>query len=242
VDKSLKGKECGTGIGQREDGRFYARFVNKHGKRQGKYFFVLAEARNWLEDARYADRHDNMFAPADIILDTWFEYWIDNIVGDLAPNTRRNYRERYIHNIQPVIGSMLLAEIKPMHCKMVLNKMGDKYAGSTIRQVYIAMGAMLKSALMNDLIAKHPMNGVRYTKPIRAVEDNKYLTIEEQQRFLETAKRSHNATKPVSNVSLCTPSDTHTPQEQLRAACSPKCCKSCLDTQVLKRLWIDMFM
>jgi len=192
VGKSLKGKECGTGIGQREDGGFYARFVNKHGKRQGKYFFVLAEARNWLEDARYADRHDNMVVPTDIILDTWFEYWIDNIVGDLAPNTRRNYRERYIHNIQPVIGSMLLAEIKPMHCKMVLNKMGDKYAGSTIRQVYIAMGTMLKSALMNDLIAKHPMYGVRYTKPIRAVEDNKYLTIEEQQRFLETAKRSRS--------------------------------------------------
>ncbi|WP_369282192.1 tyrosine-type recombinase/integrase [Oscillibacter sp. GMB15532] len=85
-----------------------------------------------------------------------------------------------------------MAEIKPMLCKMVLNKMGDKYAGSTIRQVYIAMGTMLKSALMNDLIAKHPMNGVRYTKPIRAVEDNKYLTVEEQQKFLEAAKRSRS--------------------------------------------------
>lgn len=57
-----------------------------------------------------------------------------------------------------------------MHCKMVLNKMEDKYAGSTIRQAYITMGTMLKSALMNDLVAKHPMNGVRYTKPVRAVE------------------------------------------------------------------------
>ena len=192
MGKNLKGKECGIGISQRKDGLFYARFVNKRGKRHGKYFSVLSEARNWLEDARYADRHDNIFVPTDMILDTWFEYWIDNIVGDLAPNTRRNYRERYTHNIQPVIGRMLLAEIKPMHCKMVLNKMEDKYAGSTIRQVYIAMGTMLKSALMNDLIAKHPMNGVRYTKPICAVEDNKYLTVEEQQKFLKTAKRSHN--------------------------------------------------
>lgn len=192
MGKNLKGKECGKGICQRKDGQYYARFVNKRGKRQENYFATLPEARNWLEDARYADKHDNVFAPSDMTVDTWFEYWIENIVGDLAPNTRRNYRERYIHNVQPVIGTMLLSDVKPMHCKMVLNKMEDKYAGSTIRQTYIAMGTMFKSALMNDMIAKHPMNGVRYTKPVRSVDDIKYLTVEEQQRFLEVAKRSHN--------------------------------------------------
>lgn len=192
MGKNLKGKECGKGICQRKDGQYYARFVNKHGKRQQDYFFTLPEARNWLEDARYADKHDSIFSPSNMTLDTWFEYWIDNIVGDLAPNTRRNYRERYIHNIQPVIGNMVLSDIKPMHCKMVLNKMDDNYAGSTIRQAYITMGTMLKSAVMNDLIIKHPMNGVRYTKPVRAVDDIKYLTVEDQQIFLETAKRSHN--------------------------------------------------
>ena len=192
MGKNLKGKECGKGICQRKDGQYYARFVNKRGKRHENYFATLPEARNWLEDARYADKHDNVFAPSDMTVDTWFEYWIENIVGDLAPNTRRNYRERYIHNVQPVIGTMLLSDVKPMHCKMVLNKMEDKYAGSTIRQTYIAMGTMFKSALMNDMIAKHPMNGVRYTKPVRSVDDIKYLTVEEQQRFLEVAKRSHN--------------------------------------------------
>lgn len=82
--------------------------------------------------------------------------------------------------------------MKPLHCKMVLNLMDDHYAGSTIRQAYIMMGTMFRSALMNDLITKHPMNGVRYTKPVRAADDIKCLTVEEQQRFLEAAKRSHN--------------------------------------------------
>ena len=45
---------------------------------------------------------------------------------------------------------------------------------------------------MNDMILKHPMNGVLYTKPVRAVDDIHFLTIDEQQKFLETAKRSHN--------------------------------------------------
>ena len=192
MGKSLKGKECGKGICQRKDGLFYARFVDKRGKRHEKYFPTLPEARNWLDDAKYADKHDNVFVPSDMTVDTWFEYWISNIVGDLAPNTRRNYRERYEHNIQPVIGKMLLSDIKPMHCKMVLNRMNDDYAGSTIRQAYITMGTMLRAAVMNDLIAKHPMDGVRYTKPVRAVNDIKFLTVQEQQRFLEVAKRSHN--------------------------------------------------
>lgn len=192
MGKNLKGKECGKGICQRKDGLYYARFVDKHGKRHEKYFATIPEARNWLDDARYADKHDNVFVPSDMTVDTWFEYWIKNVVGDLSPNTRRNYRERYTRNIQPVIGNMLLADVKPMHCKMVFNYMEPKYAGGTIRQAYIAMGTMFKSALMNDLIIKHPMNGVRFSKPVRAVDDIKFLTIDEQNKFLEVAKRSHN--------------------------------------------------
>ena len=36
------------------------------------------------------------------------------------------------------------------------------------------------------------MDGVRYTKPVRAVNDIKFLTVEEQKKFLEVAKPSHN--------------------------------------------------
>ena len=125
-------------------------------------------------------------------VDSWFSFWIDNLIVDLAPNTKRNYRERYRINIQPVIGNMRLCDVKPMHCKIVLNQMETTYAGSTIRQAYITMGTMFRAAVMNDMLIKHPMDGVRYTKPVRAVDDIKFLTVEEQKKFLEAAKRSHN--------------------------------------------------
>ena len=70
--------------------------------------------------------------------------------------------------------------------------MDATYAGSTIRQTYITMSTMFRSAVMNDMITKHPMDGVRYTKPVRAVSDIKFLTVDEQEAFLEAAKRSHN--------------------------------------------------
>jgi integrase len=192
MGKNLKGKDCGKGIYQRKDGLYSARFVDRAGKRHEKYFQTLPEARNWIEDAKYADKHDDVFVATDTTVDEWFNFWIENIVVDLAPNTLRNYRERYVRNIQPVIGKMLIANVKPMHCKKVFIQMDADYAGSTIRQAYITMGTMFKAAKMNDLIAKHPMDGVRFTKPVRAVDDIHYLTQEEQRLFLETARRSHN--------------------------------------------------
>ena len=107
MGKNLKGKECGKGICQRKDGLYYARFVDKTGKRHEKYLPTLPEARSWIEESKYADAHEDVFVATDTTVDQWFDSWIENIVGDLAPNTLRNYRERYVHNI-------LNPEVKPL--------------------------------------------------------------------------------------------------------------------------------
>ena len=70
--------------------------------------------------------------------------------------------------------------------------MDDDYSGSTIRQTYITMGVLFKAALMNGLISKHPMDGVKtMTKP-KPRSDIKFMSIEEQQKFMAVAKRSRN--------------------------------------------------
>ena len=192
MGKSLKGKECGAGICQRKDGKYAARFLTKDGTRREKHFLTLPEAKNWLADAKYEDKHNLFNAHAEMTVDEWYNYWMNNLICDLSPNTKRNYQERYKINIQPVLGSMHMCDVKPMHCKIVLNRMEVRYAGGTIKQAYIAMGTMFRAAVMNDIIPKHPMDGVRYTRPTRAVDDIKYLTVEEQKVFLEAAEKSHN--------------------------------------------------
>ena len=193
MGKNLKGRELGKGLSQRKDGRYSARYVDELGKRTEKYFHTLQEAKICLRDATNTPKpQSEAFIPSDLTVDGWFEFWITNIVSDLAPNTLRNYRERYRRNVQPVIGKMPLRDVRPMHCKMVLNRMEATYAGATIRQTYIAMGTMFRAAVMNEMIPKHPMDGVRFNKPIRSVSDIKFLTVEEQRKFLEVAKQSHN--------------------------------------------------
>ena len=192
MGKNLKGKECGKGICQRKDGLYHARFVTGGGKRVEEYFPTLLEARNWLEDAKYQDKHGKPVTSLDMTVDEWFEFWHAELLQGLAPDTKRNYRERYEHNIKSVLGDMRLADVKSMHCKMALNRIEKDCADSTIRQTYIAMGVMFKADKMNGMIEKHPMDGVRYTKPVRAVKDSRFLTVEEQHKFLEACRSTHN--------------------------------------------------
>lgn len=190
MGKNLKGKEIGKGLCQKSDGTYLARFVNCRGKRVEKCFKTLPEARNWLDEARQADKETNALLSPEITVDKWFEFWIKNLVADLAPNTLRNYRERYTRDARPIIGGLRLSDVKPMHSQMILKQMEANYAGSTMRQTYIMLGTMFKSALVNGMITKHPLDNVKTTKPVKAINDINFLTVGEQEKFLEVAKKS----------------------------------------------------
>ena len=71
--QNLKGKECGKGICQRKDGKYAARYTGKNGKRQEKHFLTLPEAKNWLADMQYEDKHDVYNPSSEMTVDAWFE-------------------------------------------------------------------------------------------------------------------------------------------------------------------------
>ena len=155
MGKDLKGKELGKGICQRKDGLYFAR-CQIQGNTHSSYFKTAKEAKSWLKELDKKPK-----AKRGMTVDQWYQYWMTNLISDLAPNTRRNYSERYHYNVGPYIGDIYLTELKPMHCKQVLNQMEPRYATSSIIQTYITMGTMLKAAMDNDLINKHPLTGIR---------------------------------------------------------------------------------
>ena len=193
MGKYIKGKKLPKGISQRkDDGKFIAGFVDKAGKRHQRRFDTMVEADKWLYEMRHQDEYGDGIDAEDITVDEWFEFWHAELIKDLAANTRRNYDERYHKNIKPVDGRMKLKNVKPMHCTKILNSMDEEYAGSTIYQTYITLGTMFKSAKLNGKIRVHPLDGVKFSKSTKAVDDIKFLTVEEQKKFLEVAERSHN--------------------------------------------------
>ena len=199
MGKNLRGRELGTGLSQRKDGKYSARFTRKNGQKAEKHFDKLGEAKEWLKKAVYDDENRVLTDTSYMTVDQWFEFWMKTFKSNKSLNTQRNYRDRYQGNIKPLIGHMLVTDIKTMHCQNVLNQMIDDYAGGTIYQTYICLGAMLKSAVQNDIIPKQPMDGVEIPKARKLKSDIHYLTIEEEQAFLETIEDTHNK-EPLSLV------------------------------------------
>ena len=133
MGKDLKGKELGKGISQESTGLYSARFVDRFGKRKHKRFKKLQECRAWIADATYVDEHSDISMPSDMLVDQWFDYWIGIKKKTVRSNTVRNYTERYIKNIKPVIGEMQLSDVKPLHCQKIFYNMADQeYRTSTI--------------------------------------------------------------------------------------------------------------
>lgn len=193
MGKDLRGKEIGAGLSQRKDGRYSARFTSKTGKRIEKYFDKISEAKKWISEAKYQDEHCEIGASSRMTVDAWYKYWIDNIKkGTVRPNTIRNYSERYKANIQNCIGSMVISDVKPMHCQNILNIMNsEEYAGSTMYQTRIAMVNMFEAAKENGIIKDNPV-----TKSVKCPKKpemrTRVLSLEEQAMFLEAIKNTSN--------------------------------------------------
>lgn len=189
MGKDLKGKELGVGIHQQKDGYYCARYVDRFGKRKAKRFVKLQECRQWFADATYIDEHSDLGQAAEMTVDAWFEYWIGIKKQTVRYNTVRNYAERYHANIQPVIGSKLLNEIKPLHCQKIMSDMADKgYKTSTIYQTRIALFNMLEFAKENDVILSNPCKKSVKSDIGKPSGKKEALTIDVQRKFLEHIK------------------------------------------------------
>ena len=147
------------GITKTKGGRYYARFTSKlTGKRVGKRFDNLSDAKLWLDENMYHDRHGDIAYFTDMTVDAWYKKWISILEDTLKPKTVFNYSNYYNNNIKPVIGDMPITHIKPMHCMMVMQQMSGNYEVSSIKQTRVAMSCMFQYAVDNDIILKNPVS------------------------------------------------------------------------------------
>lgn len=188
MGKNLKGKELGEGIYQQANGTYCARFVDRFGKRKAKRSKKLQEVRQWLADATYINEHSDIEHATNMLVDAWFEYWIDVKKKTVRPNTVRNYTERYNKNIQKVIGEKVLTEVKPIHCQKIFTNMADEgYRTSTIYQVRVTLFNMLEFAKENDVILSNPCKKSVKSDMGKPSQKKEALTIDIQKKFLEYA-------------------------------------------------------
>lgn len=189
MGKDLRGKELGEGIYQQANGTYCARFVEKFGKRRSKRSKKLQEVRQWIADASYIDEHSDIDRAPDMIVDAWFEYWIDIKKKTVRPTTVRNYTERYNINIKKVIGKKMLTDVKPIHCQKIFTEMADEgYKTTTIYQTRIALYNMFEFAKENEVIVNNPCKKSVKSDMGKPSEKKVALTIDEQREFLRMSE------------------------------------------------------
>ena len=186
MGKDLKGKEIGAGIVQQPNGTYFARFVDKFGKRRTKRTKKLQEVKQWLADATHIDQHSDLDQATDMLVDAWFDYWIGIKKQTVRPNTVRNYSERYERNIKGVIGNKLLTDVKPIHCQKIFSDMADEgYKTTTIYQTRIALYNMFEFARENDVLIANPCKKSLKSDMGKPSDKKEALTIDVQKKFLE---------------------------------------------------------
>ena len=189
MGRNLKGKELGEGIYQQASGTYCARFIDRFGKRKSKRSKKLQEVRQWLADATYINEHSDIEQATNMMVDAWFEYWIDVKKKTVRPNTVRNYTERYNKNIQKIIGRKILTEVKPIHCQKIFTDMAEEgYKTSTIYQTRIALFNMLEFAKENEVILSNPCKKSVKSDMGKPSQKKEALTIDIQKKFIEYAK------------------------------------------------------
>ena len=189
MGRNLKGKELGEGIYQQANGTYCARFIDRFGKRKSKRSKKLQEVRQWLADATYINEHSDIEQATNMMVDAWFEYWIDVKKKTVRPNTVRNYTERYNKNIQKIIGRKILTEVKSIHCQKIFTDMAEEgYKTSTIYQTRIALFNMLEFAKENEVILSNPCKKSVKSDMGKPSQKKEALTIDVQKKFIEYAK------------------------------------------------------
>lgn len=184
MGKDIKGKELGVGISQRKDGLYSGRFVDKNGKRQQKYFKKLQECRQWIADATYQDEHSDIRDLGNMSLDAWFDIWYEVNKENFRYNTLKARKERYEHDIKPVIGHMLVTEVKTIHCQNVMILLKGKYSKSTLSQTRSLMKILFDYALDNEIITSNPVT--RKVKVVGGKDERsaRILTRQEQSELI----------------------------------------------------------
>lgn len=205
----MKKSKSIKGITERKDGRYAVKYTSKSGKVYQTTKKELKEARQWLSDIEYNDNHNLSLNDEKLTVKKAYERWLFDSThrggSSIKINTQLNYEGNWKRYIEPFIGSMKIVDVKPTHCREILDNMHkDGYAISTQVQCYETLGTFFKWCKENDIIRKHPLDTIQKPKEVILYSEDdeeddeaevtkcNFLSLEEEKKFLMVAKDYNN--------------------------------------------------
>lgn len=197
MGKDLKGKEMGSGLTQRTDGVYCARFVNRFGKRVSLYSSNRSEIKDMLQTAIYEDKMKINVQDNSLTLNEWYNTWINvHKEGLLKASTRNMYNQVFKLHISPALGKCRIQDFTTTQIRefIISLKVMKGLEFATQNRAKIMLQDMLDKALFDELIRKNPVKGIKIAHKVSEVgedeigEDIKVLLLDEQQEFFDCCK------------------------------------------------------
>ena len=192
MGKDLNGKELGRGLSQRPDGTYMARYVDRYKKRQTFYGKDLKTLRKKLEKERYESENGLFASGVNITVTEWFEEYLKLYKeGKVKDTTLYRIRQTYSPCKKDVLGSMRLQEVRAIHIQSLFNSLDAKgYTYGTIKLLKSLLNELFKKAIGNGYVLINPIGAVVMPKKTKC--DQRFLTEEEQEMFLDVAKEYYH--------------------------------------------------
>ena len=188
MGRDLKGKELGTGISQRPDGNYMARFVDRYKKRHTLYDRDLKALKVKLERAKWEMEFGVYGNGSDVTVSEWFEEFLKLYkVNRVKETTLYAIRQNYSPCKKAEIGNTRLKDLKAVQIQLFINDLYQKgYSYGTLNKLKSLLSEMFKKAIGNSYMLQNPCDAVVLPKKIQY--EPRYLTEQEQTMFLEAAK------------------------------------------------------
>lgn len=186
MGKSLKGKELGTGISQRKDGLYQARFINRFGKRQTLYDKTYNGIQKKLRKEQCADEKETNVVNSNITLDEWYEQWLDTCKKNCRNNTKETYARHY-KRIKEELGWRKLNQLNLMIMQKAINNLTTDNERKNSKKILVDM---LEKAVDSDLLTKNVAKQINTVITKEVKKERRVLTKEETQIFLTEARNT----------------------------------------------------
>lgn len=102
----------------------------------------------------------------------WADIWFMSYTGDLKQTTFDCYKyaRKRINKICPELESKLLTDLSQLDFQIIINKMGERYAKSSIRHVIVLYSLLFSSACQNNICPVSPINKIKIPRGARVKE------------------------------------------------------------------------
>lgn len=136
---------------------------------------------------KYREIQFGGFKMQEMTIGEWLDQWFEVYTEDLAESTVAIYRDarRRVSKDYPELEQMNLASLTPIKFQSILNKLGKKYAKSTLNHIKVLYNKLYHAAIENHLCEWNPIHAT--TIPKYASQKIVNALPEDQQRKFEEA-------------------------------------------------------